>query len=654
MNSKNYYNPNGEDILDEKIFGGKPTGFVDFNRSRYKWDVNIYDLMNANTWFPSEVNTVNEKKNFDRLSDNEQSIYKMTFAQLSFNDCLIDGTEILTTNGFVDFKELTFGDKVANYHRDGGITFDYPKDIIHQDRKGEMYRFYHSSYEQIVTPNHRVVAFKRKISMKDSLDIKFAEDMKLSNKRLPISGYNKEYINNNISNMDRLAIAFQADGSFGYTKKDSNKPVFVGEKGYCYQFEFRKKRKIDKLLTLIKKENLEYSEQVTKRDTTVIRVWSNILFDKFFDWFVPHKYSAKALEKFIYEVVKWDGTNRGNNTYIYSNNRIKAIDKVEIAATLSGWYSRVGEYKKNRYDKTYRLQLTPYRTTQSGNRIKTEIINYEGKVHCVTVDTGMIICKYNKNVFVTGNSAQEEYLSDFRRLATNRLVKSTISLQIMQEVNHSKSYAVLLDACGNSEEVFNLYKYNDALNTKNQKISEQFASYIDGNSVDKMLLSAMASVNLEGIYFLLGFSYIYLLGDKVPGARDMIKFIARDELNTHLPLFSNIYKTIQKENKIQTSTIDRAYTMITDAVNIELEYGKYLMNQYPIMGITESLMERTVHNYANDRLKKIGLNPIFPQTDTTYLQKLVTKHLNMNEVKSNFFESNVANYAKSSINLDDF
>ncbi len=337
MDSKHYYNPNGEEILDEKIFGGSPTGFVDFNRSRYQWDSNIYDLMNANTWFPSEVNTSSEKKHFEKLTDNEQAIYKLTFAQLSFND-----------------------------------------------------------------------------------------------------------------------------------------------------------------------------------------------------------------------------------------------------------------------------------------------------------------------------SAQEEYLSDFRRLANNRLVKAVLSLQIMQEVNHSKSYAVLLDACGNSEEVFNLYKYNDALNRKNQKVAEQFARYIDGGSADKMLLSAMASINLEGIYFLLGFSYIYLLGDKVPGARDMIKFIARDELNTHLPLFANIFKTIHKENQIKSSTIDSVYSMIEDAVNIELEYGKYLLDQFPIMGTTHELMEQTVYNYANHRLKIIGLDTIFPKGETTYLQKLVTKHLDMNEVKSNFFESNVSNYAKSSIDLDDF
>ncbi|HHD73132.1 MAG TPA: ribonucleoside-diphosphate reductase, partial [Epsilonproteobacteria bacterium] len=78
MDAKKYYNPHGEDILNEKIYGGSPTGFVDFNRSKYQWDSNIYDLMNANTWFPSEVNTSTEKKNFDQLTDNEQSIYKMT------------------------------------------------------------------------------------------------------------------------------------------------------------------------------------------------------------------------------------------------------------------------------------------------------------------------------------------------------------------------------------------------------------------------------------------------------------------------------------------------------------------------------------------------------------------------------------------------
>jgi len=252
------------------------------------------------------------------------------------------------------------------------------------------------------------------------------------------------------------------------------------------------------------------------------------------------------------------------------------------------------------------------------------------------------------------DSAQEEYLADFRRLANNRLVKSALTLQMMQEVNHSKSYAVLLDAAGNSDEVFDLYRHDDALSRKNERISEQFARYINGNSAEEMVMSAMASVNLEGIYFLLGFGYIYTLGDKVPGARDMIQFISRDEINTHLPLFANIFKTLNKENKIPASVIDKCYEMIQEAVDIELEYGKYLLDNYPILGLSHEIIERTIYNYADDRLQKIGLRPIYHSGPETNMQKLVEKHLNINGIKSNFFESNVKAYSKDSIDFDDF
>jgi ribonucleoside-diphosphate reductase beta chain len=94
--------------------------------------------------------------------------------------------------------------------------------------------------------------------------------------------------------------------------------------------------------------------------------------------------------------------------------------------------------------------------------------------------------------------------------------------------------------------------------------------------------------------------------------------------------------------------------MIQEAVDIELEYGKYLIDNYSIMGLREDLIVNTVHNYANERLKRIGLEPIFKESEKTYLQKLVDKNLSMNDVKQNFFETNVTNYAKNSIDFDDF
>jgi len=336
--SKRFYNPNGMDKLDEPIIGGSNTGFVDFNKPRYKWSASLYDLMQANTWFPQEVNTNNEQKNFNDLNENEQNIYKMTFAQLSFND-----------------------------------------------------------------------------------------------------------------------------------------------------------------------------------------------------------------------------------------------------------------------------------------------------------------------------SAQEENILDFRALANNRIVKASLTVQAMQEVNHSKSYAVLLDACGNSDEVFELYRYDATLSRKNQRIAEQFARYLTKSATkDEILLASMNSVNLEGIYFLSGFGFVYLLGDKVPGARDMIALIARDEINTHLPLYANVFKTIIKENDISSKTIDKCYELVQEAVDTELEYCLYLFEKYPILGTNKEELVTTIHNFANDRLEKIGLKPLYEIKPQTYIQKLIIKHLELNTVKTNFFEGNVKNYSKATLDMSDF
>lgn len=334
-----------------------------------------------------------------------------------------------------------------------------------------------------------------------------------------------------------------------------------------------------------------------------------------------------------------------SNQY-YNPNGCEILDETIFGANPTGFVN----FNKPRYKWSNNLYDLMEHNSWFPGEVDT---SSEGNNFDQLSDNEKMIYKLTFAQLSFNDSAQEEYLSDFKRLATNKLVKSALALQEYQEVNHSKSYAVLLDAAGNSEEVFNMYREDDALNTKNQLIAEQFAKYIDGNSADQMTLSAMASINLEGIYFLLGFGYIYMLGDKTPGARDMIQFIARDELNTHLPMFANIFKTINKENKLKTSTIDTCYEMITDAVKIELDYGKYLIEKYPIMGTSEELITSTVQNYANDRLRKIGLTPVYDEKDETYMQKLVKQHLDFDSIKSNFFESNVKSYAKNSIDFND-
>ncbi len=264
------------------------------------------------------------------------------------------------------------------------------------------------------------------------------------------------------------------------------------------------------------------------------------------------------------------------------------------------------------------------------------------------------IYKYTFGQLSFNDSIQSFYLTDFQLMANNSIIRAVLIKQAETEILHSQGYSTLLDACGNSNEVFDLYKTDDMLSRKNQRIADLFAQNINGSTSEDMLLSAVASVCLEGIFFLTGFSFIYTLGDKIPGGRDTIQFINRDE-DLHLAMFANITKTLAKENNLYTSKIiEKINTIISEAVDIELEYGKYLLSRFPILGLQEDMLIDTVNNYANERLVAIGLKPIFKENPKTYLQKLVKNNSTLNDIKTAIFEGNNKGYAKDTINLDDF
>lgn len=52
INKKEIYNPESkEDLNDRRIFGGNPDGMINFTRMKYVWALNLWDTMEANTWF---------------------------------------------------------------------------------------------------------------------------------------------------------------------------------------------------------------------------------------------------------------------------------------------------------------------------------------------------------------------------------------------------------------------------------------------------------------------------------------------------------------------------------------------------------------------------------------------------------------------------
>lgn len=254
------------------------------------------------------------------------------------------------------------------------------------------------------------------------------------------------------------------------------------------------------------------------------------------------------------------------------------------------------------------------------------------------------------------DSLQAENLIDnVNGYITNKVVNACLTRQAFEEVIHSKSYAVLLaDAVEDNTKIFDLYKDDPKLRDKNSKIAESYSHLMDGEATTANLFFAMvANQLLEGIYFLSGFASIYALSDVMRGSADMIAFIHRDE-ETHLALFQNMIKTFIRENPDEPWFMYRAQVnnMFDEAYELETEWMKYATGGT----ISDNVIEGTVAYFCKKRAKAIGMydeeEDRFGHGYKTVLVKKLESFGKFNDTKTNFFEGNVKNYSKGSLDFD--
>jgi ribonucleoside-diphosphate reductase beta chain len=226
--------------------------------------------------------------------------------------------------------------------------------------------------------------------------------------------------------------------------------------------------------------------------------------------------------------------------------------------------------------------------------------------------------------------------------------------QAFEEALHSQSYAVMVDSIStNTDEIYELWRRDMMLKSKNDAIAKVYEELAE-NPTDHNIVKAMfANQILEGIYFYSGFTYMYTLAraDKMLGSAQMIRFIQRDEV-THLLIFQNMINTTKRERPelFTKQLIDEVYEMFEAAVKLESDWGAYI-TQGQILGLTDQIIEQYIQYLADQRLKAVGLEPMY---NVEHPIKWVDNFSKFNDQKTNFFEGNVTNYSKGSLDLDDF
>ncbi len=226
--------------------------------------------------------------------------------------------------------------------------------------------------------------------------------------------------------------------------------------------------------------------------------------------------------------------------------------------------------------------------------------------------------------------------------------------QAFEEALHSQSYAVMVDSISqNTDEIYELGREDLKLKQKNDYIAKVYEDLAANPSDENIVKAMFANQILEGIYFYSGFTYMYTLArsGKMLGSAQMIRFIQRDEV-THLLIFQNMINTVRKERPelFTKDLIDDVYKMFEGAVELESSWGKYI-TQGQILGLTDEIIEQYIKYLADDRLQRVGLDPMY---NVEHPIKWVDDFAKFNDQKTNFFEGNVTNYSKGSLDFDDF
>lgn len=319
-------------------------------------------------------------------------------------ECYVEGTEVLTPGGWVDFRDINIGDDVVQYNHG---TLEFVK-VLHKTCKryeGDVYHFQTDATGCMVTPGHEMIYY----NPAGELKMKQAKDFRPHSKtRVPRGGrLNNEGIDE-ITWDDRLRIAIQADGTTRYWVNTAGETLLRGKcGGYTHAFGLTKQRKKDRLEWILKNGGWDYKTEIDGRETRYEIRYNQDHDYKEFDWVHLKNKSQTWCSNFIEECVQWDGyQTEVEHTQGYCSTNKRAIDKIQTIAIFAGYLTTIQrriDTRKESYKDTYKLSLMLKNPLPTSHALKKSQVNYSGNVYCVTVPSSAIVTRYNNSVMFAGN-----------------------------------------------------------------------------------------------------------------------------------------------------------------------------------------------------------------------------------------------------------
>lgn len=351
------------------------------------------------------------------------------------DECFEDDVEVLTNNGFKLFKEVTENDLIAEFDvKERILDFSKPLRLISKPYQGTLYKFTSpTSFDFSVTEHHEVLVQ----NTAGNLVKKFPADVKTGDKFI-VALTNK--VQGEINDLDfktRLALAIQADGSFGSK--------------YHVKFGFNKQRKIQRLQWICSELGFTLCSSESKVKPGFFHLSlckseiEGIIFSKDLRDILPpiEKISTKFAREVLDELVQWDGSQNKKypTEFRFTNKFYHNVDLIQQYIFIAGYRSHIVSNNKEGYEGGYYVRwninspsthslayLNKQNETNTPLRTTSE---YDGTVYCATMPKGTLVVRRNGKICIQGNCGSNllnspEIIATFLELYDQGKVKTKL------------------------------------------------------------------------------------------------------------------------------------------------------------------------------------------------------------------------------------
>lgn len=311
--------------------------------------------------------------------------------------CHDNRTEVLTRRGWVLFASLREDDEVAQWNS-GRVEFVVPKSIYRGRPKlrrmllvrgqrqlnfcttaqhGFLLRDYDGGTERVLADKVPSLLPRRIVPQTGIL----------------IGGDDSED-----EDVVRLAAALQADAA---------------DRG-DWVFYLKKPRKIDRLLSLVRKLGLRYRyKERAKGDQTLICVRDDqrcrryLGEGKVFDLERLLSLSERLRRIFVSELLLWDGRSYSETRGSYGSVVERNVEVAQILCTTLGKRAAMRMHLAAGRRPFYHITISDREGTWGTDKMTAEWVNYRGSVYCAEVPSGYLVTRREGHTLVSSNSQQE-------------------------------------------------------------------------------------------------------------------------------------------------------------------------------------------------------------------------------------------------------